>query len=116
MGLDGECADAVAPEDVYGGSRDEVRFCIQWDCFSTEAFVGNAAVEGVVGRGLAGDCEGDFKVDVEGETDDIKTGADVGGRAGHSDDRGHFEGRLAVLCQLRAEAASDAGFSIGTKN
>lgn len=76
--LGGKFADAMAAEDVYGRSRDEVILGNKRNVFCAHAFVSDLAIERMVGLVLVGDCNLDLEVKVERKTDDVETGANVG--------------------------------------
>lgn len=97
VGLDGEGALVVAPEDVEGDAGDEVPRGVEGDvAVLALALVGHAAVEGVLGRGGgAVDGHGELEVYREGEAYDVESGADVGRGAGGADGEGFL-----LLCHF----------------
>lgn len=91
MCFDGEGALAIAPENVEGDASDEVLGGVKRDVSRVLAlaFVGYAAVEGQLRRGLgAVNGDGELEVDGEGEANDVEARADIGGRAGSPDGKG----------------------------
>ena len=89
VGLGGECADAIAAEDVDGGAGDEVVFGDEGHIFGAHTLVGDLAVEGVLRALLLGDGDLELKVQVEGESNDVEARANVGRRARHLDQSSH---------------------------